>query len=154
MKKRTHLVTCSGLERTQSKNGHPQLNLVLRVLEHVDGPEPRNPGDEFIMFKTIVLNSPESVQYAVDSLRLLGMQNDDIMNPQGLGSLKARCVEVFDTYNGKSRWSAKYINPPTFQAKAMDEDTADEFQALLNNALAQTEAEDKTESNEVDPLEV
>ena len=152
MKKRTHVVKCSGVERTVSSGGHPQLNLTLRVVEHVDGPEPRKVGDEFIMFKPIVLSSPESIQYTVDALRTLGMNNDDIMNPQGLGRLKARCVEVWDTYKGKGRWQAKYINSLKFQPKAMDESTADEFQALLNDALAQAEVVEATDDNEVDVL--
>lgn len=152
--KRTTIVKCTGYDLTQSKGGHPQMIINLVALEESigTGEELRSPGDEFVMFKPVVLDNDDSVTYAIDSLRLLGMTNNDITQPEGLGRLKAKCVEEFDYYNGKGSWKAKYINSPTFKNAEMGDDLRDQFAAIMADRLAQSQPVEVNDDNEIDPL--
>lgn len=152
-KQRISVVKCVGFDTGVTTNGHPQLILTLKVLEHVSGPEPREFGEEFNMYKPVVLDSPESIEYAQDTLRNLGMTNTNILKPEGLGRLKAKCVEQENFYKGKTNWQAKYINKMSGARKELDSELQDEFALLLQEALSQSEPLEVTDENAVSALE-
>ena len=138
MSKRYTTVQCTGHEAGRSKGDHPQLRLDLIVVEG------ERTGESITSWN--VLATEKSFEFAAQSCRALGMTNDNILEPVGLGTLKARCVEVQETFNGKTAWKAKYINPIKPKVKLTGE-AAESFAAAFSAALAGTDTVDKTELN-------
>lgn len=129
MAKRYFKVQCTGHEATKSSGGHPQLNLHLTVM---DGPFA---GETRVQYN--VLSSEKSFEFAAKACRALGMSNDDIMEPVGLGTLMANATEEEDTWEGKTRWKVRYINAiaPRVNIEGSD---ADAFKEAFAAAMGGT----------------
>lgn len=143
-KKRYSDVVCRGGYRMEkTKNGHLQMIIPLKVVKCEDS---SRVGEEFTAFKVIVLSNDKSVKYGIETLRALGMTNNDILNPEGLGNTIARCCEENELYDGKWRWKTSWIAVPKERGSISAEDLG-EFAAVLSAALRDTPPVPVTDAN-------
>lgn len=87
--------------------------------------------------------SEQSQEFTADALRALGMTNDDILNPQGLGSRKALAVERENLWPGaKNKTKIDFVNPivpPKLKASnpvSNPSSTTSKFKALFKSKPA------------------
>jgi hypothetical protein len=137
------VVALDGYRVEKTRNGHLQMIVPLKV---VDCADESRVGEEFTHFQIVTLNNEKSPGFAVSALRALGMSNSNILDPQGLGSVVADCTEEYETYEGKSSWKSKYINPVK-DRPGISEDELGEFAALLSGAFDQAPPVEVTEAN-------
>lgn len=143
-KRRYCKVVCTDSTVGETKNGHPQLILSLRVVDGEKSPE--RMGEEITMFQTVVLDSDDSARYAVQAMRALGMTNSNIFAPEGVGTVQASLCEEWETYEGSSRWRAKYINPIKVPV-TLTGTAADSLSAALAAAFASQPPTEVTNGN-------
>lgn len=139
-KQRTTKVKCTGLGTSTAKSGTPQLVYDLTVLEPS---APHKTGDTIKFWQPV---TDKTLDFVKEQLRNMGMTNDDFTQPEGLGRLAVKVVEEFQTYQGNESWRPRYINPIKERA-TLDEDTAEELQAMIMSALQGTEVVEATELN-------
>ena len=127
MSRKFSTVQYTGHELSTSKGGHPQLMLNLRIVEG------DRAGENLTAW--YVLAHEKSTEFATKALRALGMINNDITAPKGLGGTRAQAVESQETYNGETRWRVQYINPVKAKAE-LDTATTDQFRDMFTQALS------------------
>ena len=113
---------------SKTKNVNLQLRIGLQITECRQ--DASRVGEKLTHYQTVTLTHDKSPKWAVEVLRSLGMTNTNILAPEGLGGVKADCTEVYETYEGKSSWKSKYINPLRVQAESVDASEIADFEAL------------------------
>jgi hypothetical protein len=121
----------------QTKNGHPQLEIGLKVVDAQKSN--RMVGDVVTFYKVVVLDNDDSVRYAVESMRALGMSNRDIFSPIGLGTVVASLCDVWETYEGNSSWRPSFVNEIK-ERKSLSDNEANDFASAMERIFAQTES--------------
>ena len=140
-KKRNSKVVCTGYALTETKNGFPQMCIDLRIVEG------ERTGEDMTFYRVVKTEDQESIDKAVGILKALGYNGGSIASPEGLGRLKANCLEVEDTYNGKTRWKVVWVSSPSGRKNSISDDVADKFAAVMDAALANTEPLEETVDN-------
>lgn len=134
MDKRYHKARFSEIELGKSSGGFPQFTIRFNVVasDHYEEDQ------RLTMWLTINTQNSKSVERAVETLKTLGMTNNDIMSPEGLESgPDITLVEVWDTYNGEGRWKVRWVNPIKGRATPkLESDELEDFRALMMNALS------------------
>lgn len=99
--------TCKYIDHTvDAGNGKDKGPQVICRLQVLDGPR----AGDFLMWYGSLKES--SQEYTAKGLRALGMTNDDIMNPIGLGTRKAKAVERENLFPGaKNKTRIDFIDP-------------------------------------------
>lgn len=141
--KRYSIVQALGDEFTvgKSSGGFPQISVPLRIVEG------DRTGEQIVYYATI--SSEKGAEYTAAALRALGMSNDDIFNPVGIGSVKAKCTEQEDTWEGKTRFKVRWLNPLHGRrtVESLEDTDRDQFQAMMDAALAGEETVDVDDRN-------
>lgn len=117
------------------KTGNLQMQLELLTTAAGEGEEPREAGERAFKFLTL---TPNTIPWVAKELRLLGMTNNDVFAPEGLGGTEAILVEQKEEWNGEWRWRSKYINDPNYKAKeksTVDFDAHDDIRARMMEEL-------------------
>jgi hypothetical protein len=125
---------------SKRENGNTQIRVGVQIVE---GPRT---GEELSYWCTIS-DYPDSKKWAAQALRNFGMTNNDITAPEGLGSVKASMCEVFETWNGESKWKAKYINEHKPRKAKLDPLEIEEFNDLMADAFADAEVVEVNDFN-------
>ena len=127
-----------------TKNGHPQRKYDLLVVED---------GEHFSVGDTLehwdVMGGKE--EYFLKNARNYGMVNDDISNPEGIGTIKAQVVLSLDEWNGEANWRVKYVNPWPAKGNSMDSDSLEAFTARLAAKLENIPPVERCDENSVEP---
>ena len=130
-KPRYNKVVCTGINMGESKGGHPQVVFSLRIIEG------DRTGEDITMFQVLPEGNEKGREILVAQLRAVGMTNDDISNPEGIGSVAATLQEKWEMYEGQGKWKATGVFEPKAPA-TMDQGSADAFSASLSALFANT----------------
>lgn len=145
MSRRYNVGKCVGFEVGESSGGFPQITLDLMFVEDGNGRKIGEKTKDWI----ILSDHPDAGKWAVEKLRALGMTNDDVTKPEGLGSTKATIVEEMSTYEGKSRWRVRFINAFKERGEKQEasQEVHDALSAKLMAAFQEVPAIEVTEAN-------
>lgn len=140
-KKRNSTVVCTGYALGETKNGYPQMIIDLRICE---GPRA---GEQLTMYRVVMMDNPDSLKKAADILTALGREGGTFAEPVGLGRTKANCLEVEDTYDGKTSWKAIWVSAKKPRGNTISEDNAEKLEALMASVLDQQQPLEVTDDN-------
>lgn len=112
---------CRGIEGSEqygySQAGQGQIALDLQL----------ETGD---VVTTILAFAGNAAPYAIDRLRALGWEGDDLTDLRGIGCLEARCRVFDETYNGETKMKVEIVSGGMFSFKQeMDEGGKRQFAA-------------------------
>jgi len=147
-KVKARVTAFSDIETT--KNGFPCRNYTFSVTEETDY---YSVGDN-IYFLDVKSNHPKSAEYFVKNARAVGMTNNDILNPEGIGNVVVELVLELNSYKDETYWNVKYINSLNAKSgssrKKLDEDSMEDLAAELADLLEETPVEPVTDKNKVE----
>lgn len=122
----TYKAKVDKFEMGESRNGHPQMELVFKILE---GRFENETIRHWVYFVT-----PENSKISFDTLKACGW--DGVLDGEwnGLGTKAVELVVEFETYNGTDRLRVKYVNDPDSPrggGKRLDENSKSAFLQTL-----------------------
>ena len=116
----------------EAKNGSDQVAVVFQIIEH-----PTDAGRTTTWYGSFTDNSAKRT---LESLRYCGLQGDDLIKMEGMGSRKVRIDMERDTYEGKTRlkvaWVTRYDTGGVKLNKVMEDKSRRGFAAKYKQLLA------------------
>ncbi len=148
MSKRYSTVRHNSFDIDKRENGTYEITLRLTV---VDPKESGHEVGDTIFHRCYLTDNPKTGEWAVKTLRNLGMTNDNPLEPEGLGSILAECVEEEETWEGKTKFKSKYINQFGSKSKkaTLDPMDLDDFKERMAGFFMDAPAVEVTDENKV-----